>query len=121
MPRARSGKITHNRHKKILELSKGHSGSRHALYRSARESVLHALDYAYRHRKKRKADFRKLWIARINAAARNEGLSYSQLIAGLKNSNVEINRKVLAEMVVKDPQSFSKLVATISTKNADTN
>ncbi len=121
MPRARSGKITHNRHKKILELSKGHSGSRHALYRSARESVLHALDYAYRHRKKRKADFRRLWIARINAAVRSQGLSYSRFIAGLKNSNVGINRKELAEMVVKDPQSFNKLIALISIKDANNN
>jgi large subunit ribosomal protein L20 len=121
LPRARSGKITHSRHKKILDLSKGHSGSRHALYRSARESVLHALDYSYRHRKKRKADFRRLWIARINAAVRNQGLSYSQFIAGLKNSNVEINRKVLADMVVKDPQSFNKLIASISIKDANTN
>ena len=121
MPRARSGKITHRRHKKILDLSKGHSGSRHALYRSARESVLHALDYAYRHRKKRKADFRRLWIARINAAVRSQGLSYSQFIAGLKKLNIEINRKILAEMVVKDPQSFNKLIASMSIKDANTN
>ena len=121
MPRARSGKITHRRHKKILELSKGHSGSRNALYRSARESVLHALDYAYRHRKKRKADFRRLWIARINAAARSHGMSYSQFVAALKNSNIEINRKILAEMVVRDPQGFDKLIASMAIKDANTN
>ena len=94
---------------------------RHALYRTARESVLHALDYAYRHRKKRKADFRRLWIVRINAAVRSQGMSYSQFVAGLKNSNIEINRKILAEMVVNDPQSFNKLIASMSTKDANTN
>ena len=109
MPRARSGKITHRRHKKVLKLTKGHRASRHALYRSAHESMLHALDYSYCHRRERKGDFRRLWIARINAAARANGLSYSQLMSELRKSNTKINRKMLAEMAVKDPENFAKL------------
>lgn len=119
MPRAKSGKVTHKRHKKVLELTKGHYGARHTLYRSARESMLHALDYAYCHRRERKGDFRRLWIARINAAARAQGLSYNQLMASLKKSNMEINRKMLAEMAIKDPEGFTKLVASASSKNAN--
>ncbi len=119
MPRARSGKIKHRRHKKVLELTKGHYGARHALYRSARESMLHALDYAYCHRRERKGDFRRLWIARINAAARGHGLSYSQFMASLKKSNKEINRKMLAEMAVKDPEGFAKLIASVPSKNTN--
>ena len=110
MPRARSGKVTHKRHKKVLELTKGHRASRHALYRSAHESMLHALDYAYCHRRERKGDFRRLWIARINAAARANGLSYSQFMSELRKSNTKINRKMLAEMAVKDPENFAKLL-----------
>ena len=116
MPRARSGKVTHQRHKKVLELTKGHRATKHALYRRAHESMLHALDYAYCHRHERKGDYRKLWFARINAAARAQGLSYSQLIAGFKKSNVEINRKMLADMAVKDPGNFAKLVASARNK-----
>lgn len=112
MARARSGKVTHRRHKKVLELTKGHRAGRHALYRNAHESMLHALDYAYRHRRERKGDFRRLWIARINAAARAEGVTYSQLMAMLKKSDIGINRKMLAEMAVRDPESFTKLVAS---------
>ena len=111
MSRARSGKVTHRRHKKVLELTKGHRAGRHALYRNAHESMLHALDYAYRHRRERKGDFRRLWIARINAAARAEGVTYSQLMAMLKKSDIGINRKMLAEMAVRDPESFNKIVA----------
>ena len=110
MPRARSGKITHRRHKKVLKLTKGHRASRHALYRSAHESMLHALDYSYCHRRERKGDFRRLWIARINAAARANGLSYSQFMSELRKSNTKINRKMLAEMAVKDPENFAKLL-----------
>ena len=79
--------------------------------------MLHALDYSYRHRRERKGDFRKLWIARINAAARAKGLTYSQFIAGLKTSNVEINRKMLAEMAVKDPEGFAALVSSVTEAN----
>jgi len=114
LPRARSGKITHRRHKKVLELTKGHRAARHKLYIIARQSMLHALDYSYRHRRERKGDFRRLWIARINAAARAKGLTYSQFIAKLKRSNVEINRKMLAELAVKDPESFATLVSSVT-------
>ena len=117
MPRARSGKATHRRHKKVLQLTKGHRAARHKLYRTAHESMLHALDYAYCHRRERKGDFRRLWIARINAAARAEELSYSQFMAGLRKSNVGINRKMLAEMAVRDPEAFAKLVASAKLSN----
>ena len=111
MPRARSGKVTHRRHKNVLELTKGHRASRHALYRSAHESMLHALYYSYCHRRERKGDFRKLWIARINAAARAQGTTYSQLMEGLRKLNSNLNRKTLAEMAVRDPEDFAKLAA----------
>jgi large subunit ribosomal protein L20 len=109
LPRARSGRVTHQRHKKVLQLTKGHRATRHTLYRRAHESMLHALDYAYCHRRERKGDFRRLWIARINAAARANGLSYSQLMSQLRKSNTTINRKMLAEMAVKDPENFARL------------
>ena len=114
MPRARSGKVTHRRHKKVLELTKGHRAARHSLYRTAHESMLHALNYSYRHRRERKGDFRRLWNARINAAARARGLTYSQFMGGLRRTNVEINRKMLADMAVKDPQGFAALVASVA-------
>jgi large subunit ribosomal protein L20 len=114
LPRARSGKVTHGRHNKVLGLTKGHRAARHKLYRTAHESMLHALDYSYRHRRERKGDFRALWIIRINAAARSSGLSYSQLMARLRESNVGINRKMLAEMAVRDPAGFSSLVASVT-------
>ena len=116
MPRVKGGVVTHRRHKKILKLTKGHKASRHALYRQAHESMLHALNYAYCHRRERKRDMRRLWIVRINAAARAGGLSYSQFIAGLRKANVEINRKTLAEMAVNDPPRFSKLLTLASDK-----
>ena len=119
MPRAKSGKATHRRHKKVLELTRGHRATRHNLYRRAHESMLHALDYAHCHRRERKGDFRKLWIARINAAARSEGLTYSQFIAGLRKSNIGINRKMLAEMAIKHPEGFTKLLASVSSKNTN--
>jgi large subunit ribosomal protein L20 len=114
LPRARSGKVTHRRHKKVLELTKGHRAARHKLYTVAHQSMLHALDYSYRHRRERKGDFRRLWIIRINAAARARGLTYSQLMMGLRESNVEIDRKMLAEMAVRDPEGFATLVASVT-------
>jgi len=114
LPRARSGKVTHRRHKKVLALTKGHRAARHKLYRTAHESMLHALDYSYRHRRERKGDFRELWITRINAAARARGLTYSEFIASLRKSKVEINRKMLAEMAVKDPAGFARLLASVT-------
>ncbi len=114
MPRAKSGKVTHRRHKKVLEITKGHRAARSKLYRTANESMLHALDYSYRHRRERKGDFRALWITRINAGARLNGVTYSQLMARLRKSNVEINRKMLAEMAVRDPSGFSAVVASVT-------
>ncbi len=110
MPRVKGGTTTRRRHKKVLKLTKGHRGTRHALYRRAHESMLKALSHAYRHRRERKRDMRRLWIVRINAAARIYGLSYSKFISGLNKAGVGINRKMLAEMAVKDPSAFSQLV-----------
>lgn len=115
MPRARSGKTTHRRHKAVLDLTKGHRGKRHNLYGRAHDSMLHALHYAYCHRRERKGDFRRLWIIRINAAARANGLSYSELMASLKKSNIKLNRKMLAEMTVNSPENFVNLVSLAKT------
>ena len=109
MPRTKHGVPSKSRKKKILKRAKGYFGSRHTLYRPAREAVNRALVYAYRDRRARKRDFRKLWIVRINAAARLNGLSYNRLIDGLKKSNVEVNRKVLAELALNDAASFTRL------------
>ena len=114
MPRAKGGVVTRRRHNKVLKLTKGHRATRHTLYRRAHESMLHALDYAYCHRRERKGDMRRLWIVRINAAARVGGLSYSQFINGLRKADVIINRKTLADMAVSDPNSFSKLLTLAS-------
>jgi len=110
LPRAKGGVVTRRRHKKVLKLTKGQRASKHALYRRAHEAMLKSLSYAYRHRRERKGDMRRLWICRINAATRLEGLSYSQFINGLKRANVEVNRKMLADMAVKDPTAFSQLL-----------
>ncbi|MGD1047597.1 MAG: 50S ribosomal protein L20 [Candidatus Krumholzibacteriaceae bacterium] len=109
MPRTKHGVPSKSRKKKVLKRAKGYFGSRHTLYRPAREAVNRALIYAYRDRRARKRDFRKLWIVRINAAARLNGLSYNRLIDGLKKSNVEINRKVLAELAINDAAGFTRL------------
>jgi large subunit ribosomal protein L20 len=109
MPRTKHSVASHRRKKKILKQAKGYSGARSKLYRTAQEAVNRSLAYAYRDRRTRKRDFRKLWITRINAAARLHGLSYSRFINGLKRSDIEINRKVLAELAVNDEASFSKL------------
>ncbi len=117
MPRVKGGIVTHRRHKKVLELTKGHRGKRHRLFKIAHESMLHALDYAYCHRRERKIDMRRLWIVRINAAARAGGLTYKQLIEGLKKAGVIVNRKMLAEMAVNDSSGFSKLLKLASGKS----
>ncbi|HWE63692.1 MAG TPA: 50S ribosomal protein L20 [Chloroflexota bacterium] len=109
MSRVKRGVAAHKRHKKVLALTRGHWGARHRLYRTAHESMLHALAYAYRDRRNRKRDFRRLWIQRINAAARLNGLSYSRLIHGLLQANVAVDRKMLAEMAVNDPSAFAAL------------
>lgn len=110
MPRVKRGVAKRRRHNRILKEAKGYSGSRHRLFKVARETVERAWVYAYRDRKQRKRDFRSLWITRINAAAREHGLSYSQLIDGLHKAGVEIDRKNLAELAVADPQAFAALI-----------
>ena len=110
MPRVKRGVTSHRRHKKVLALTKGHRATKHSLFRRANESMLKSLSYAYAHRRERKGDMRRLWITRVNAASRAEGLTYGQLIHGLKKSGVEVNRKMLADMAVREPESFSNLV-----------
>ncbi|MBM4136533.1 MAG: 50S ribosomal protein L20 [Nitrospira sp.] len=118
MPRAKGGFKTRRRRKKILEQAKGYYGSKSRLYRVATEAVDKSLLYAYRDRKAKKRDFRSLWIIRINAAVRALGLSYSQFIAGLKKANIQLDRKVLADMAYHDPQGFHQLVETIKVQPA---
>jgi large subunit ribosomal protein L20 len=108
--RIKRGVTTHRRHKKLLAMTKGHKATRHSLYKRAKESMLHALSYAYIHRRDRKGDMRRLWILRVSAASRAQGLSYGRFIYGLKQSGVEINRKVLADMAVREPEAFANLV-----------
>ena len=110
MARIKGGMTTRRRHKKILKMAKGYRGGRSVLFRTANEAVMKALQYAYIGRKQRKRDFRQLWIARINAEARANGISYSKFMNGLKNKGIEINRKMLAEIAVSDPQAFKSLV-----------
>jgi large subunit ribosomal protein L20 len=110
MARVKRGNVARKRRKKILKLAKGFRGSHSKLFRTANQQVMKALRYAYRDRRNRKRDFRRLWITRINAAARQEGLSYSKLIGQLKKANIEINRKMLAQMAVLDSAGFSAVV-----------
>ncbi len=111
MSRVKRGVTARARHKKIVAMARGHKGQRHRIFRRANESVMHALRYAYVHRRERKGDMRKLWIARINAAARIEGLSYSRLMDGLHKAGVAIDRKVLADLAVRDRDAFGAVVA----------
>jgi large subunit ribosomal protein L20 len=101
-------------HKKVLDRAKGYKGARSRRFKTANEQVMHAMQDSYRDRRARKGEFRKLWIQRINAAARQNGTTYSQLIAGLKAAEVEIDRKMLADMAVNDPQAFSQLVESVN-------
>ncbi len=110
MPRASNGVAKRRRHKKVLEITKGQRGTKSKLYRRANEAMLASLKYATRDRKNRKRDMRRLWITRINAAARQNGLSYSRFIEGLRLSGVEVNRKMLADMAIKDPSAFTAMV-----------
>lgn len=110
MPRAKNAVARHRKHRRILKAASGYRGTRRRLYRAAKEAVLHARQYAYVHRRLRKRDFRRLWIARINAASRNSGMPYSRFIAGLKRQGVDLNRKVLAELALRDPAVFTQLV-----------
>ncbi|RME02697.1 MAG: 50S ribosomal protein L20 [Planctomycetota bacterium] len=108
--RVTSSVARHKRKKRIMKAAKGYRGGRSKLYRTAKESVARALQYSYRDRKKRRSQFRRLWIVRINAACRQEGTTYSQLISALKKANIQINRKMLSEMAVSDPESFRDLL-----------
>ncbi len=110
MARVKRGVTKHRRHHRVLALTKGHRGVRHRLYKRAKESLIKALAYSYAHRRERKGDFRRLWILRIGAAARQEGLTYNAFIHGLKLAHVELDRKVLSDLAVRDPQAFSEVV-----------
>jgi large subunit ribosomal protein L20 len=119
MPRIKRGVTSHQKHKKVLAMTKGHRGSSHRLIKHANESMIHSLSYAYFHRRERKGDMRRLWILRVNAACRAQGMTYSQFMNGLKKAGVDINRKVLADMAVKEPENFSSLVALAGGKGVD--
>ncbi len=109
MPRAKTGTVRRQKHKKILKRAKGFWGLRSRSFRVAQQTLLNAADYEYRDRRDKKGDFRRLWIARINAAARQEGLSYSVFVSGLRKSGVEINRKILADLAAQHPDAFKRL------------
>lgn len=110
MARVKGGTISRARHKKVMKQAKGYFGSKHRLYRSANEQVMHSLKYAYRDRRQKKRDFRKLWITRINAACRMNNISYSKFINGLNIAGVTVNRKMLSEIAIDNPQAFTNLV-----------
>ncbi|VAX24328.1 LSU ribosomal protein L20p [hydrothermal vent metagenome] len=110
MARVKTGSVSKARHKKILKMAKGYVGARSRTFKKAKEAVTHALVYAYRDRRVRKRDFRSLWIVRINAAVRSEGMSYSRFIDGLTKAGVEVDRKIMADMAVNDPDAIKKLV-----------
>jgi large subunit ribosomal protein L20 len=110
MPRVKRGVTTHQKHKSVLALTKGHRASKHKLIKRAKESMVKSLSYAYAHRRERKGDMRRLWIVRVNAACRLEGMTYSDLINGLKKSGVVVNRKLLADMAVQEPETFVQMI-----------
>jgi large subunit ribosomal protein L20 len=118
MPRVKRGVIAHARHKKILALAKGYRGRRKNVYRIAKQAVMKAGQYAYRDRRTRKRVFRQLWIARINAASRGLGITYSKFMAGLKKANIDLDRKVLADMAVNDPAAFGSIVDKVKAQLA---
>ena len=117
MPRVKRGYKARRRRKKVLKLAKGYRGARSKLYRVATHSVHRALSYAFRDRRRRKRDFRRLWIARINAGVREEGLSYSGFVDAMKHTNIELDRKILADMAVTDPQGFKAMVREVKSLN----
>jgi len=119
MTRIKRGVAAHKKHKKLLNAAEGRRGAKHKLVRPAREAALHALNYAYRDRRKRKTQFRSLWIARINAASRESGVSYSRLMAAMRTAGVQLDRKVLADMAVRDPKVFRHYLDLVTTKKAD--
>ncbi len=112
MARVKRGVAAHKRHKKLLNRAEGRRGTRSKLIRPAREALIHALVYAYRDRRNRKRDMRRLWIERINAASRQHGLPYGRFIAGLKSAGVEVDRKILADMAIREPAAFAAMVDT---------
>ena len=116
MARVKNGAVTKARHKKVLKAAKGYFGSKHRLYKTAKEQLMHSGQYAFRDRKQKKRDFRKLWITRINAAARLNDISYSKLMHGLKLADININRKMLADLAVTDAAAFTKLVDAAKAK-----
>lgn len=116
MARVKAGFVSRRRRKKVLKLARGYFGSKHRLFKTANEQVMRSLMYAYRDRRQRKRDFRKLWIVRINAAARLNGLSYSKLMHGLRLAEVNINRKMLADLAVNDAKAFSDLAGVAKTQ-----
>ena len=118
MPRVKRGVTAHARHKKVLEQAKGYRGRRKNVFRIAKQAVMKAGQYAYRDRRARKRVFRQLWIARINAAARELGITYSQFMAGMRKAAIEIDRKVLAELAVNDPAAFGSIVAKVKAQLA---
>lgn len=117
MPRVKGGTVTRKRRKKVLKLAKGYFGSKHTLYKVANQQVMKSGNYAFRDRRQKKRDFRKLWITRINAAARMNGLSYSRLMHGLKLSGIEVNRKMLADLAVNDLNAFNQLADAADRKS----
>ena len=119
MTRIKRGVAAHKKHKKLLKEAEGRRGAKHKLVRPAREAALHALNYAYRDRRKRKTQFRSLWIARINAATRESGVSYSRLMAAMRTAGVQLDRKVLADMAVRDPKVFRHYLDLVNTKKTD--
>jgi large subunit ribosomal protein L20 len=110
LPRVKRGVTSHHQHKKVLAMTKGHRGTKHRLIKRATESMIHSLSYAYFHRRERKGDMRRLWILRVNAACRANGITYSQFINSLKKSGIAINRKMLADMAVREPVTFTSLL-----------
>jgi large subunit ribosomal protein L20 len=119
LPRVKRGVTSHARHKKTLAATKGHRGTKNRLIRRATESMIHSLNYSYFHRRERKGDMRSIWILRVSAACRANGITYGRFMEGLKKAGIEINRKMLADMAVKEPQSFSNLVALAGGKGVD--
>ncbi|WP_125709160.1 50S ribosomal protein L20 [Companilactobacillus zhongbaensis] len=112
MPRVKGGTVTRKRRKKVLKLAKGYRGSKHITFKAAHTQIMVSYRYAFRDRRQKKRDFRKLWIARINAAARMNEISYSKMMHGLKLANVDINRKMLAQIAIEDPKAFTSLAET---------
>jgi len=119
LARIKRGVTSHRRHKKLLALTKGQRATRHSLYKRAHEAMLKSLSYAYAHRRERKGDMRRLWILRVSAASRAQGLTYGQFIYGLKKSGIDINRKILADMAVREPEAFANLVTVAKGKVQD--